>query len=111
MASVKLSALVAIAAASISATDILPITDADNVTPVTLKISMAQMRTAVLEGAVHRLRPKFLTEATAIVGLAPMLWSTGVGAEVIAPMAAPVLGGLLIADEVIDIYFTNFVMQ
>jgi Cu(I)/Ag(I) efflux system membrane protein CusA/SilA len=59
---------------------------------------------AVLEGAVHRLRPKFLTEATAIVGLAPMLWSTGVGAEVIAPMAAPVLGGLLVADEVIDIF-------
>ena len=59
---------------------------------------------AVLEGAVHRLRPKFLTEATAIVGLAPMLWARGVGAEVMAPMAAPVLGGLLIADEVIDIF-------
>jgi Cu(I)/Ag(I) efflux system membrane protein CusA/SilA len=33
-----------------------------------------------------------------------MLWAKGVGAEVIAPMAAPVLGGLLIADEVIDIF-------
>ena len=33
-----------------------------------------------------------------------MLWAHGVGAEVIAPMAAPVLGGLLIADEVIDIF-------
>ena len=32
-----------------------------------------------------------------------MLWSTGVGAEVIRPMAAPVLGGILIADEVIDL--------
>ena len=32
-----------------------------------------------------------------------MLWATGVGAEVIRPMAAPVLGGLLVADEVIDL--------
>ncbi len=66
--------------------------------------TIKDLEQAVLEGAVHRLRPKFLTEATAIVGLAPMLWSTGVGAEVIAPMAAPVLGGLLVADEVIDIF-------
>lgn len=59
---------------------------------------------AVVSGAVHRLRPKLLTEGTAILGLAPMLWASGTGAEIIAPMAAPVLGGLLIADEVIDIF-------
>jgi copper/silver efflux system protein len=61
------------------------------------------LRRAVLEGAVSRLRPKLLTEGTIIIGLAPMLWATGVGAEVIKPMAAPVLGGVLIADEVIDL--------
>ena len=66
--------------------------------------SLEDLEQAVLVGAVHRLRPKLLTEGTAIVGLAPMLWARGVGAEVIAPMAAPVLGGLLIADEVIDIF-------
>lgn len=66
--------------------------------------SVDELKQAVMTGAVHRLRPKFLTEATAIVGLAPMLWAQGVGAEVIAPMAAPVLGGLLVADEVIDIF-------
>ncbi|NUM52020.1 MAG: efflux RND transporter permease subunit [Candidatus Hydrogenedentes bacterium] len=66
--------------------------------------SVEELKNAVMTGAVHRLRPKFLTEATAIVGLAPMLWASGVGAEVIAPMAAPVLGGLLVADEVIDIF-------
>jgi Cu(I)/Ag(I) efflux system membrane protein CusA/SilA len=44
-----------------------------------------------------------LTEATTVLGLAPMLWSDGIGAEVIRPMAAPVLGGILIADEVIDL--------
>ena len=42
-------------------------------------------------------------EGTIVIGLAPMLWAGGVGAEVIKPMAAPVLGGVLIADEVIDL--------
>lgn len=67
------------------------------------RISRTQLKQAVLNGAVHRLRPKLLTEATTILGLAPMLWSDGVGADVIRPMAAPVLGGILIADEVIDL--------
>ena len=66
-------------------------------------LTEADLRAAVIEGAVHRLRPKLLTEGTTILGLAPMLWATGVGAEVIRPMAAPVLGGILIADEVIDL--------
>jgi copper/silver efflux system protein len=66
--------------------------------------SIAELRQAILEGGVHRLRPKLLTEGAAIISIAPMLWASGVGAEVIRPMAAPVLGGLLIADEVIDVF-------
>lgn len=66
--------------------------------------SLEELREAVLEGAVHRLRPKLLTEGVAIVALAPMLWATGVGHEVLSAMAAPVLGGLLIADEVVDLF-------
>jgi len=66
--------------------------------------SVAELKEAILEGAIHRLRPKLLTEGTTIISIAPMLWASGVGAEVIRPMAAPVLGGLLIADEVIDIF-------
>jgi Cu(I)/Ag(I) efflux system membrane protein CusA/SilA len=65
--------------------------------------SLAELRQAVLEGAVHRLRPKLLTEGTTIIGLAPRLWATGTGAEIMQPMAAPVLGGILVADEVIDL--------
>ncbi len=65
--------------------------------------SLEELRRCVIEGAVHRLRPKLLTEGVAIVGLAPMLWATGTGAEIMRPMAAPVLGGLLISDEVIDL--------
>jgi Cu(I)/Ag(I) efflux system membrane protein CusA/SilA len=66
--------------------------------------SLAELKQAVIEGAVHRLRPKLLTEGVAIIALFPMLWATGVGAEIIVPMAIPVLGGLLIADEVVDIF-------
>ena len=65
--------------------------------------SPAELTQAVITGAVHRLRPKLMTEGVAIVGLMPMLWATGVGSEVMKPMAAPVLGGLLVADEVIDL--------
>jgi Cu(I)/Ag(I) efflux system membrane protein CusA/SilA len=66
-------------------------------------VSLDELRDAIISGAVHRLRPKLMTEGVAIVGLMPMLWATGVGAEVMKPMAAPVLGGLLVADEVIDL--------
>ncbi|MBI3098987.1 MAG: efflux RND transporter permease subunit [Planctomycetes bacterium] len=62
------------------------------------------IREVVMEGAVHRLRPKLLTEGTTVLALIPMLWATGVGAEYMRPMAVPILGGILIADEVIDIF-------
>ncbi len=65
--------------------------------------SLEELRDTIITGAVHRLRPKLMTEGVAIVGLMPMLWAHGVGAEVMKPMAAPVLGGLLVADEVIDL--------
>jgi Cu(I)/Ag(I) efflux system membrane protein CusA/SilA len=66
--------------------------------------SIEKLREVVVDGAVRRLRPKLLTEGVMIIGLAPMLWATGTGAEVIRPMAAPVLGGILMADEVIDVF-------
>jgi copper/silver efflux system protein len=67
-------------------------------------LSLEELRQAVLDGAVQRLRPKLLTEGTTILGLAPLLWATGTGAEVLKPMVVPVLGGLLVADEVIDLF-------
>ena len=66
--------------------------------------SLEDLKQAVIEGAVHRLRPKLLTEGVAIVAIAPMLFATGVGSEITSAMALPVLGGLLIADEVVDIF-------
>ncbi|HET6575975.1 MAG TPA: efflux RND transporter permease subunit, partial [Fimbriiglobus sp.] len=66
--------------------------------------SLDELCEAVIEGAVHRLRPKLLTEGVAIVAIFPMVFATGVGGEVLAPMALPVLGGLLISDEVVDLF-------
>ena len=66
-------------------------------------LTLEELRAAVMEGAVHRLRPKLMTELTAMIGLAPMLWANGTGSEIMQPMAAPVLGGILVADEVIDL--------
>ena len=67
-------------------------------------MTLDQLRQAVLQGAVHRLRPKLLTEAVTILGLAPLLWASGPGADVLRPMVIPVLGGILLADEVIDLF-------
>ncbi|HET6883945.1 MAG TPA: efflux RND transporter permease subunit, partial [Pirellulales bacterium] len=66
--------------------------------------SLAELRQAVIEGAVHRLRPKLLTEGVAIIAIFPMVFAKGVGGEILAPMALPVLGGLLISDEVVDLF-------
>ncbi len=52
------------------------------------------LREAVLAGAVRRIRPKFMTIATLFLGLVPILWSTGAGAEVMKRIAAPMVGGL-----------------
>jgi cobalt-zinc-cadmium resistance protein CzcA len=53
-----------------------------------------EIRTAVLEGAVSRLRPVLMTAFTTTLGLAPLLYATGVGSEVQRPLATVVIGGL-----------------
>lgn len=50
---------------------------------------------AVKDGARLRLRPKVMTVATTIAGLLPVMWSTGTGAEIMRPLAAPVIGGMI----------------
>jgi len=59
------------------------------------KITRQTLREAVVEGALLRLRPKVMTVSTVVAGLLPIMWSTRVGAEVMKPIAAPVLGGML----------------
>jgi Cu(I)/Ag(I) efflux system membrane protein CusA/SilA len=50
---------------------------------------------AVIEGALLRLRPKVMTVATVVAGLLPLMWTTRTGAEVMKPLATPVLGGMI----------------
>jgi Cu(I)/Ag(I) efflux system membrane protein CusA/SilA len=50
---------------------------------------------ATAEGSVLRLRPKLMTVGTTLIGLIPIMWSSGVGADVMKPIAAPIIGGLL----------------
>ena len=57
--------------------------------------SQADLIQAVKDGARLRLRPKVMTVATTAAGLLPIMWSTGTGAEVMRPLAAPVLGGMI----------------
>lgn len=50
---------------------------------------------ATYEGAVLRLRPKLMTVAVALIGLVPIMWSSGTGADVMKPIAAPMIGGMI----------------
>jgi Cu(I)/Ag(I) efflux system membrane protein CusA/SilA len=50
---------------------------------------------ATVTGAVLRLRPKLMTVTTTVLGLVPIFWSTGTGADLMKPIAAPLLGGIL----------------
>ena len=63
--------------------------------------SLADLRTAVLTGAVRRIRPKFMTVATTFLGLVPIMWATGTGADVMKRIAAPMIGGI----------FTSFLLE
>ena len=58
-------------------------------------LTRAALVEAAMEGAVLRLRPKLMTVSTVVLGLLPILWSTATGSEVMKPIAAPVLGGMV----------------
>jgi len=53
------------------------------------------LKETIVDGAARRLRPKLMTVATMIIGLVPVLWSTGTGADVMKRIAAPMVGGLV----------------
>ncbi len=57
--------------------------------------TLGDLRESIVEGAAKRLRPKLMTVATMIIGLTPVLWSTGAGADVMKRIAAPMVGGLV----------------
>jgi Cu(I)/Ag(I) efflux system membrane protein CusA/SilA len=63
--------------------------------------SLADLQEAIHDGAVKRIRPKFMTVAVMFMGLVPIMWSTGTGADVMRRIAAPMIGGI----------FTSFILE
>ncbi len=57
--------------------------------------TVRDLREAVMEGAVQRLRPKMMTVMATIMGLLPIMWSHGAGADVMKRIATPMVGGMV----------------
>ena len=62
---------------------------------------MAALQDAIRYGAVKRLRPKFMSVSTTFIGLVPIMWSIGAGADVMKRITAPMIGGI----------FTSFLLE
>ena len=81
--------------------------------------TLADLREAIMNGAVRRLRPKFMTVATMAIGLIPIMWATGTGSDVMKRIAAPMIGGiftsflleLLIYPIIYEFWKANFEMK
>ena len=58
-------------------------------------LSDADIHEAAIEGAVHRLRPKLMTVCAVLASLIPILWASGIGSDVMKPIAAPMVGGMI----------------
>ena len=63
--------------------------------------NLSDLKEAIEEGAVKRLRPKVMTVAVMFMGLVPIMWSVGAGADVMRRIAAPMIGGI----------FTSFILE
>lgn len=63
--------------------------------------TISELKEAIIHGAVKRIRPKIMTVMAASMGLMPIMWSLGTGADVMKRIAAPMVGGL----------FTSFIME
>ena len=72
--------------------------------------NLADIIHAHMEGTVMRVRPKLMTVSTMLIGLIPLLWATGSGADVMKRIAAPMVGGLLTSAfltlEIIPVIYT-----
>jgi Cu(I)/Ag(I) efflux system membrane protein CusA/SilA len=55
----------------------------------------AALKEVVMQGSVLRLRPKLMTVATNVIGFLPLLWAKGAGDDLLASVAAPMVGGML----------------
>jgi Cu(I)/Ag(I) efflux system membrane protein CusA/SilA len=58
-------------------------------------MTLGELHDAAIEGAVHRLRPKLMTVAAVLASLIPILRESGVGSDVMKPIVAPIVGGMV----------------
>ena len=58
-------------------------------------LSRDDLREAIMEGAVERVRPKMMTVVAIMTGLLPIMWSTGTGSEIMQRIAVPMIGGMI----------------
>jgi len=58
-------------------------------------LTAEDIRDAAIEGAVQRLRPKLMTVTAVLASLTPILWESGIGSDVMKPIAAPIVGGMI----------------
>jgi copper/silver efflux system protein len=66
----------------------------------------ADIHEAAIEGAVHRLRPKLMTVSAVLASLIPILWASGIGSDVMKPIAAPMVGGMITSTiHVVPVFF------
>jgi Cu(I)/Ag(I) efflux system membrane protein CusA/SilA len=81
--------------------------------------TLPDLREAIIHGAVKRIRPKMMTVGTIFIGLIPIMWSMGTGADLMKRIAAPMVGGtltsfimeLLIYPVIYEIWKWNFEMK
>ncbi|GAC1397363.1 MAG: CusA/CzcA family heavy metal efflux RND transporter [Chloroflexota bacterium] len=59
------------------------------------ELTKADVEEAAIDGAVQRLRPKLMTVTAVLASLIPILWATGIGSDVMKPIAAPMVGGMI----------------
>jgi Cu(I)/Ag(I) efflux system membrane protein CusA/SilA len=57
--------------------------------------SMSDLRSAIIEGAAQRVRPKMMTASAILIGLLPIMWGHGAGGDVMRRIAAPMIGGMV----------------
>jgi copper/silver efflux system protein len=74
-------------------------------------LTKADLEAAVIEGAVQRLRPKLMTVAAVLASLAPVMWESGIGSDVMKPIAAPIVGGMITSSIHVLILVPIFFMM
>src|SRR5260370_21955721 len=75
-------------------------------------LTNADVEAAAIEGAVQRLRPKLMTVCVVLASLLPILWESGIGSDVMKPIAAPIVGRIITSTVhlviLLPVYFTLF---